>query len=80
MVRSISLVLCIACCISPTFSQMVKASRETVALRLVQKTVLQKKAGQIDQVVALPDGDWAIRDANFFNPGTQALEARRRSG
>jgi hypothetical protein len=43
-------------------------------LTTVRTFQLSKPAGRIDQFAALPDGTFVVRDANFHDPATQALE------
>jgi hypothetical protein len=53
---------------------------KTPALKRGQSVMLRKTSGEVDQVVPLPGGEYAVRDSNFRRPETQAIEVYAHSG
>jgi len=51
-----------------------------VTLNRVATKPINKPAGRIDQVVALPDGEFVIRNSDYSNEPTQAIEIYDREG
>lgn len=51
-----------------------------VTLNRVATRPINKPSGRIDQVVALPDGGFVIRDSGYSNESTQAIEVYDREG
>ena len=74
---TLAVLLCVASLLQP--SRAVAAQSE-VALNQIKTTLLRKPAGHVHQVVAAPGGGFVIRDSDYKDETTQAVELYSDSG